>query len=46
MLIVKDGKGGKDRAVKLPKKLITPFQEHLVKVKEMHKFPKRRQCTV
>ena len=36
MLIVKDGKGGKDRAVKLPKKLITPLQEHLVKVKEMH----------
>ena len=36
MLIIKDGKGGKDRAVKLPKKLITPLKEHLIHVKAMH----------
>jgi integron integrase len=36
MLIVRDGKGGKDRAVKLPKKLIVQLEEHLVKTKELH----------
>ena len=36
MLIVKDGKGGKDRAVKLPRKLLDPLQDHLLKVKELH----------
>jgi integron integrase len=36
MLIVKDGKGEKDRAVRLPRKLTDLLQEHLVKVKEMH----------
>ncbi len=36
VVIVKDGKGGKDRATPLPKKLIEPLREHLLKVKTMH----------
>ena len=36
MLIVKDGKGGKDRAVPLPEKLIIPLEKHLEQVKAMH----------
>lgn len=36
MLIVKDGKGGKDRAVRLPKKLIDPLHEHLEKGRMLH----------
>jgi len=36
MLVVKDGKGGKDRAVRLPKKLVKPLQEHVEKVRELH----------
>ncbi|NOY74761.1 MAG: tyrosine-type recombinase/integrase [Kiritimatiellaeota bacterium] len=36
ILIVKDGKGAKDRALKLPKKLVPALKEHLVKVEEMH----------
>jgi integron integrase len=37
ILIVKDGKGAKDRALKLPKKLISALKAHLLKVEEMHK---------
>jgi integron integrase len=37
ILIVKDGKGGKDRALKLPKKLIPTLNTHLLKVEELHK---------
>jgi integron integrase len=36
ILIVKDGKGGKDRSTPLPKKIMEPLREHLLKVKEMH----------
>lgn len=36
MLVVKDGKGGKDRAVRLPKKLVEPLKEHVEKVRELH----------
>ena len=36
MLIVIDGKGGKDRAVSLPQKLVSQLREHLLKVKQLH----------
>jgi integron integrase len=36
LLIIVDGKGGKDRAVSLPQKLKQQLKEHLVKVKEIH----------
>jgi integron integrase len=35
-LIVRDGKGGKDRRTMLPQSLIQPLQEHLRKVKAVH----------
>lgn len=36
VLIVKDGKGGKDRSVPLPVKLVDVLQKHLLEVKELH----------
>ena len=36
MLVVKDGKGGKDRAVSLPKKLEPELRAHLLQVKALH----------
>ena len=35
-IIVRDGKGEKDRITILPEKLINPLQEHLRKVKNLH----------
>ena len=35
-LIVRNGKGGKDRATILPDRLVAPLQEHLVRVRLMH----------
>lgn len=35
-IIVRDGKGGKDRRTMLPQSLIPPLQEHLRKVKALH----------
>ena len=35
-IAIKDGKGGKDRIVPLPKKIEEPLRIHLSKVKEMH----------
>lgn len=35
-ILVKDGKGAKDRIVPLPKKLEDPLRVHLSRVKEMH----------
>jgi site-specific recombinase XerD len=35
-IIIKDGKGGKDRIVSLPKKLEEELRIHLAKVKELH----------
>jgi len=35
-LFIIDGKGGKDRSVPFPKKLVDRMREHLAKVKEMH----------
>lgn len=35
-VVVKDGKGGKDRLVPLPRKLEDPLRAHFGKVKEMH----------
>jgi integron integrase len=37
-LIVRSGKGGKDRSAILPDTLVAPLQEHLVKVKALHEF--------
>jgi len=35
-VLVRDGKGGKDRVTMLPESLVGPLQEHLVKVKALH----------
>jgi integron integrase len=35
-ILVRDGKGRKDRVVPLPQGLIQPLQSHLVKVKKLH----------
>ncbi|MEO8442979.1 MAG: integron integrase [Betaproteobacteria bacterium] len=35
-VIVRDGKGGKDRVTILPEKLIGPLEQHLVRVKNLH----------
>jgi len=35
-IAIKDGKGGKDRIVSLPKKVEEPLRIHLAKVKEIH----------
>jgi integron integrase len=35
-ILVRDGKGRKDRLTILPHRLIAPLQRHLVKVKELH----------
>jgi integron integrase len=37
-LIVRNGKGGKDRSAILPEALVTPLQQHLVVVKASHDF--------
>lgn len=36
-VIVRDGKGRKDRALPLPKKLIAPIKDHLEKVQGLHR---------
>ena len=35
-LLVRDGKGGKDRRTMLPSRLIEPLQSHLLRVQEIH----------
>lgn len=35
-ILVRDGKGRKDRFTVLPEKLVTPLQTHLIKVKQLH----------
>ena len=35
-ILVRDGKGGKDRITILPGQLIEPLQEHLLRVKKLH----------
>ncbi len=35
-VIVREGKGGKDRVTMLPEALLGPIQEHLVKVRSLH----------
>ncbi|MGH8475022.1 MAG: integron integrase, partial [Methylococcales bacterium] len=35
-ILIRDGKGFKDRVTMLPVALITPLKEHLVKVRELH----------
>lgn len=36
LILVRDGKGRKDRFTVLPEKLIVPLQNHLLKVKKLH----------
>src|SRR5215471_10832929 len=36
ILLVRDGKGEKDRITMLPETLVAPLQEHLVRVKQLH----------
>jgi len=35
-LLIREGKGGKDRVTMLPKSLIAPLQEHLKQVQQLH----------
>jgi len=35
-IVVRDGKGAKDRATLLPQRLIAPIQEHLITVRNLH----------
>jgi integron integrase len=35
-IIIRDGKGGKDRVTMLPDSLVRPLQAHLTKVQELH----------
>ncbi|WP_323206061.1 hypothetical protein [Synechococcus sp. BA-132 BA5] len=35
-LMVRDGKGGKDRLTLLPQSLVTHLQEHRLKVRQLH----------
>lgn len=41
-IVVRDGKGGKDRFTVLPTKLVEPLREHLEKVKILHESDLRR----
>lgn len=36
-IVVRQGKGGKDRTTLLPEKLVSPLRQHLVKVMALHK---------
>ena len=36
LLLVRDGKGEKDRITMLPETLVAPLQEHLVRVQQLH----------
>src|SRR5205823_5826498 len=36
LLLVRDGKGEKDRITMLPETLVAPLQEHLMRVKQLH----------
>lgn len=35
-IVVRDGKGGKDRVTIMPDRLVTPLQEHLARVRVLH----------
>ncbi|MES2129572.1 MAG: integron integrase [Pseudomonadota bacterium] len=35
-IVIREGKGAKDRITMLPTALVTPLQEHLVRVKQLH----------
>lgn len=35
-IIIRDGKGGKDRVTMLPERLVAPLEAHLAKVKKLH----------
>ncbi len=36
LIVVRDGKGGKDRVVPLPRRLVEPLGEHLERVRRLH----------
>jgi len=36
VLLVRDGKGEKDRVTMLPENIVAPLQEHLARVKQVH----------
>lgn len=36
LIVVRDGKGGKDRVVPLPRRLVEPLQRHLKEVRALH----------
>jgi integrase len=36
LIVVRDGKGGKDRVVPLPRRLVKPLGEHLERVRRLH----------
>jgi len=41
-ILVRDGKGAQDRITMLPKVLIQPFKEHLLRVKDLHQVDLRK----
>jgi integron integrase len=41
-IVVRDGKGAKDRVTVLPEKIISPLQEHLARVRLLHEEDLRR----
>jgi len=43
-ILVRDGKGGKDRVTMLPKKLVDPLYRHLGRVKALHERDIREGC--
>jgi integron integrase len=43
-IIVRDGKGGKDRVTMLPASIVQPLQEHLQRVKRLHDQDLARGC--
>jgi integron integrase len=43
-IVVRDGKGAEDRVTMLPNSLMTPLQEHLLRVKRLHERDVARGC--
>jgi integron integrase len=43
-VVVRDGKGGKDRATVLPRAMVTPLKAHLLLVRRQHENALRREC--
>ena len=43
-IIVRDGKGARDRATMLPENLVQPLQAHLGKVRQLHQRDRKEGC--